>query len=77
VARDGIDFDQELGKNWTRVARFYLVQHTKTGKNIPNHHKIYHVPEKYIDQMYIKYTNVFHCKTPKIYPKIVFFVWQP
>jgi hypothetical protein len=25
----------------TRVARFFWVQHTKTGKNIPNDHKIF------------------------------------
>jgi hypothetical protein len=27
--------------NLTRVARFFFVQHTKTGKNIPNCHIIY------------------------------------
>jgi hypothetical protein len=35
-----------------RVARL-LAQHTKTGTNIPNIHKIYH--------MAVKYTNIFHC----------------
>jgi hypothetical protein len=25
-----------------KVARFFLVQLTKTRKNVPNHHKIYH-----------------------------------
>jgi hypothetical protein len=25
---------------YLRVARFFLVQHTKTGENIPNNHKI-------------------------------------
>jgi hypothetical protein len=51
-----------------RVARFFLVQHTKKGKiyrmtikytrwpqHIPNGHKIY--------QMTIKYTNISHRKT--------------
>jgi hypothetical protein len=28
----------------TRVARFFLVQHTKVGKNIPNYHKMYTCP---------------------------------
>jgi hypothetical protein len=27
----------------TRVARFFLVQNTKTGENIPNYHKIYQI----------------------------------
>jgi hypothetical protein len=31
----------------TRVARFFLVQHTKTGENIPNDHKIYQIDIKY------------------------------
>jgi hypothetical protein len=42
----------------SRVARFFLVQHTKTGKNIPNDYKI--------DQMTVKYT-----KWPKIYQMTV------
>jgi hypothetical protein len=29
-----------------RVARFFWVQHTKTGKNIPNNHKIYRMTTK-------------------------------
>jgi hypothetical protein len=33
----------------TRVARFFLVQDTKTGKNVPNEHKML--------QMIIKYTK--------------------
>jgi hypothetical protein len=37
---------------WTRTARFFLAQHTKTGKNIPNYHKLY--------QMAIKYTTYQH-----------------
>jgi hypothetical protein len=28
----------DTGKS--RVARFFLIQHTKTGKNIPNNHKL-------------------------------------
>jgi hypothetical protein len=33
---------------YIRVARFFLVQNTKTGKNIPNYHKIYQVAVKYL-----------------------------
>jgi hypothetical protein len=29
-----------------RVARIFLMQHTKTGKNIPNDHKIYQMALK-------------------------------
>jgi hypothetical protein len=29
------------------VARFFLVQHTKTGKNIPKNHKIYQITKIY------------------------------
>jgi hypothetical protein len=35
--------------------QIFLVQYTKTGKNISNGHKI--------DLMSIKYTNIFYCKT--------------
>jgi hypothetical protein len=31
----------------SRVARFFLVQNTKTGKNIPNFHKLYQMSIKY------------------------------
>jgi hypothetical protein len=37
------------------VARFFPVQHTKSGKKVPNGRKIY--------QKATKYTNIFHCKT--------------
>jgi hypothetical protein len=30
-----------------RVARFFLVQNTKTGENIPNYHKLYQMAIKY------------------------------
>jgi hypothetical protein len=29
-----------------RVARFFLLKHTKTGNNIPNDHKIYQIAIK-------------------------------
>jgi hypothetical protein len=31
----------------TRVARFFLVQNTKTGENIPNLHELYQISIKY------------------------------
>jgi hypothetical protein len=61
-----------------RVARFFFLQHTKTGK-------IYQITTKYtkcpqsvpntckIDQMSIKYTNIFLCKTLQKLPKFGFF----
>jgi hypothetical protein len=48
------------GRVWLRVARFFLVQNTKKGRNIPNDHKMY--------QIAIKYTKLFFARTPKIYP---------
>jgi hypothetical protein len=58
-----------------RVARFLLVQHTKTGKiwqitikytklpqNMPNRCKI--------DKMLMKCTNIFLCKAPQNLPKL-------
>jgi hypothetical protein len=38
----------------SRVARFFLVQHTKTGKNVPNYHKIYQMSIKYTKWLYVK-----------------------
>jgi hypothetical protein len=48
------------------VARFSLVQHTKTGKNIPNKHKHNKWPQnipngRKTDQMDVKYNNIFQC----------------
>jgi hypothetical protein len=40
----------------SRVARFFLGQHTKTGKNIPNNHKIYKKATK-VYQMAVKWTK--------------------
>jgi hypothetical protein len=63
----------------TRVARFFLVYDTKTGKkyqmkthcskwsqNIPNGHKIF--------LMAIKYINIFQSETLKMIPKLGFLV---
>jgi hypothetical protein len=52
----------------TRVARFLLVQHTKTENISPN------VPK--IDQMSIKRINIFHCKTVQNLPKFRLLVWK-
>jgi hypothetical protein len=44
-------FGQKLKKNSAlqapRVARFFLVQHTKTVKTIPNNNKLYQMATKY------------------------------
>jgi hypothetical protein len=66
---------------YTRVARFFLVQNTKTGKNIPNYHKLYQISIKYnkdhkMDQVSIKYINMFQCKTLQNLPKFGFLVWK-
>jgi hypothetical protein len=69
------------------VARFFLVQHTKTGK-------IYHIttkntkcplkiPNGYkIDKVSIQYNNIFHYKTLQKLPKFgllgrKYTIWQP
>jgi hypothetical protein len=62
-----------------RVARFFLVQNTKMGKNVPNYHELYQLSIKYnkyckIDQVTIKYTNIFHCKNLQKLPKFGFLV---
>jgi hypothetical protein len=39
---------RKLGANvYSRVARFFLVQNTKKGKNIPNYHELYKISIKY------------------------------
>jgi hypothetical protein len=52
-----------------RFARFIMVQHTKTGKLCQLTIKYTKLPQNtYIDQMAIKYTNIFHYKILQIYP---------
>jgi hypothetical protein len=41
----------------SRVARFYLVHGTKTGKNVPNQHKMYQMVTYLISQMSLKYSK--------------------
>jgi hypothetical protein len=64
-------FKTHLFRIVLRVARFVLVKNTKTGKNIPNYHKIY--------QMLIKHPNMkmLGCfiniaRPSKIYPNCYF-----
>jgi hypothetical protein len=50
----------------------WYLQHTKSGENMPNYHKIYQMSIKIsngreIDQMSIKYINIFHWRISKIY----------
>jgi hypothetical protein len=67
VERDSF-LDKELFVS--RVARFFLVLHTKTGGNIPNYNKIYLPNGRKIDQTAIKCTNSSYCKTIPNLPKI-------
>jgi hypothetical protein len=67
----------------TRDARFLSVQHM-----YQHVEKIYHITIKFtkcpqnilncgkIDQKAIKYTNIFHCKSLQILPKLGFLVWK-
>jgi hypothetical protein len=68
------------------VARFFLVQQIKTGKNIPNDDKNTKLPKHKpndckIDHIAIKYANIFHYKALHNLPKVEFLVrkytiWQ-
>jgi hypothetical protein len=60
-----------------RVARFFLVHGTKTGKNVPNEHKMYQMAIQYpiickIFQIAIKYI-IFKPKDLQNLPKLGFF----
>jgi hypothetical protein len=66
-----------------RVARFFLVQHTKMGKNtkwpqdIPNGHLIKQNGRK-IFQRDIEYTNIFHSRALKIgFLVLQYTLWKP
>jgi hypothetical protein len=43
----GIRWKNQFHGTVTRVARLFLVKRTKTGKNIPNDHKIYQIATKF------------------------------
>jgi O6-methylguanine-DNA--protein-cysteine methyltransferase len=65
-----------------RVARFFLVQNTKTGKctklprTKPNVHKVYQKTVHKMDQVSIKYTDTLQCKTLQNLPKFTVLVWK-
>jgi hypothetical protein len=48
---------REKSGNSARVARLFFIQHTKTGENIPNNHKISKMATKYLYQMTVKYVD--------------------
>jgi hypothetical protein len=62
--------------------QIFLVQNTKTGKitklprTVPNVHKILQKTVSKMNQVSVKYTNIFHCKTPQNLPKLGFYVWK-
>jgi hypothetical protein len=51
TAADGSSHVAQVG-NW--VARFFSVKVTKTGKNIPNDHKMYQMAVKYTYHLAVK-----------------------
>jgi hypothetical protein len=51
----------------SRVARFFFVQHTKTGKNIPKTHKIYPISIKYTKWQY-NLPSSFFARPSRNYP---------
>jgi hypothetical protein len=61
---------------WIRVARFFLLQYSKTGESIPNYPRQYTKLPEAIYQMAIKYTNIFHSETLQNLPKFRFLVWN-
>jgi hypothetical protein len=55
-----------------RVARFFLIQYTKTRENITIYHNIIEWPDivpngRKIFRRTIKYTSIFHSKAPQIW----------
>jgi hypothetical protein len=74
--------DGEQHGDAIRVARLFLAhttyqhgeKYTKLPQNIQNGHKIYQIHSRKIDQMVIKYSNIFHYKTFKYLPKLGFLV---
>jgi hypothetical protein len=65
----------------SRVDRFFVVQYTKTGKTYEMTSKYTkvqkHIPNgRKIDQIVIKYCNIFHCKALHNLPTLGFWVWR-
>jgi hypothetical protein len=62
--------------------QIFLSTKTKTGKNtkllrtMPNVHKTPITKDSKMDQVSIKYTNIFHCKTLQNLPKFGFSAWK-
>jgi hypothetical protein len=54
----------------SRVARSFLVQHTKMGQNTPNEHTLYQGAIKYTYPKAVKYTNIFSFQGPPKYTQI-------
>jgi hypothetical protein len=64
-----------------RVARFFLTQYTKTGKNIPKYHNITKWPLSIKDGLKIFsmttiYIGILHSKALQNLPKLGFLVWK-
>jgi hypothetical protein len=62
-----------------RVARFFLLQHTKTGKNRQNNQKMCQMTIKYTKWLQNKphghkLYNIFHCRTLHNFPEFGFLV---
>jgi hypothetical protein len=57
---------------WLQGCQIFLVQHTKTGENIPNDHKIAQMDGKFTK--WTQYTNISRCKTLQNLPKMGFLV---
>jgi hypothetical protein len=57
-----------------RVARFFLVNYTKPGKNVPNGHKLCIPNVCKIFQLAIKYSNSFQSEALQNLPKLGFLV---
>jgi hypothetical protein len=65
----------------SRVARFFLIQYTKTWENIPNYHNITKWPcdipnDRKIFQMAITCTIIFYSKAIQNLPQLEFLVWK-
>jgi hypothetical protein len=60
-----------------QACQIFLVLDTKTGKNVPNEHKMYQMVIKYVRKMFqmaIKSINIFQSKALKHLPKLGFLV---
>jgi hypothetical protein len=59
-----------------RVARFFLLQLTKTGENVPNDHRL-HIPQCHkIYQGAVTYSSFIYSEALENLPKLDFLVWK-